>query len=253
LRSSLEITARRDLATRRLRDVRVTLIGAAAVAAVLFGVAWKSLTAAPKLSTAQEVRNNDPKFVDWFEQQPHVNIEANVGNVRGSDTAAVTLIEFSDFECSHCNAFHRTIDELLRDRSAAVRVIFRHFPLDSECNSAVTSRFHSNACQAAIAAECAAEQGKFWQYHDLLFANQEHLQAQSYLEFAAQLGIDRGRFETCLRADAPRARVERDAKAGAVLGVSSTPTIFINARMIKGALDIAELQKALILAASEPR
>jgi protein-disulfide isomerase len=253
LRSAVELTTRRDSQARRARDIRVTIIGAAAVAVLILGVAWKSLSAPPRASSADEIRSADPKFANWFDSQPRVSIDGSVGNARGNDSAAVTLIEFSDFECTHCNAFHRTVDDLMRDRGAAVRVIFRHFPLDSACNAAVSSRFHESACQAAIAAECAAEQGKFWEYHNLLFTNQERLQPQVYADFAAQLGLDRARFDACLQSEAARARVERDAKAGAALGINSTPTIFINARMIKGALDLAELQKALILAAAERR
>jgi protein-disulfide isomerase len=129
-----------------------------------------------------------------------------------------------------------------------VRIVFRHFPLDSACNPSVASRMHPQACLAAVASECAAEQGKFWQYHNLLFDNQQRLGREFLIAYATRLGLNTERFAACLSSDAVQARVERDTKAGAELGIDSTPTVFINGRKIKGALEPERLADALTLA-----
>ena len=107
---------------------------------------------------------------------------------------------------------------------------------------------HPSACLAAVAAECAGEQGKFWQYHNLLFANQQELGRVFLIQYATRLGMDVARFTECLgRADV-QARVREDAAEGGRLGIDSTPTVFINGRKIKGALDPELLTNAVILA-----
>jgi protein-disulfide isomerase len=129
-----------------------------------------------------------------------------------------------------------------------VRVDFRHFPLDSACNPKVAAPMHQSACLAAVAAECAGEQGKFWQYHNLLFANQQELGRAFLIEYATRLGMDVARFTDCLGSAAAQARVRDDAAEGARLGIDSTPTVFINGRKIKGALEPELLTSAVVLA-----
>lgn len=250
----LRATARR---TRRLRGTdevrqdRVVLIGSIAAAVALIAIgSWEALGGGVHRNDPEEIKRERPEFYQWYMAQPVIEVPADASPSRGSADAQVTIVEFSDFECGHCADFHQSLDDLLHSRGQNVRVVFRHFPLDSTCNPAVPTRMHPQACLAAMAAECAGEQGKFWQYHNLLFENQKQLDRQFLIAYAERLGLDVARFTTCLSSDAARARVERDAKQGTQLGVESTPTVFINGRTIKGALNAQWLADAVTLAAA---
>ena len=104
--------------------------------------------------------------------------------------------------------------------------------------------FHDrNACLAAMSAECAGQQGKFWEYHDRLFDNQGSLSRSAFLRFAEELGLDRERFVSCLESDETRRAVQSDVAEGDRLGITSTPTLFINRRSVRGALDSVSLER----------
>jgi protein-disulfide isomerase len=148
----------------------------------------------------------------------------------------VTIVEFSDFQCPACGQAFLDLHDLVR-RRPDVRLVFRHFPLDDQCNQGVTRGVHPLACLAACAAECAGQQGKFWEYHDLLFQNQAALARDGLFGFARDIGLDIARFRTCLDDPATLDLVREDVRAGSALGVKSTPTIFINGRRIEGALE----------------
>src|SRR5213078_2932888 len=125
--------------------------------------------------------------------------------------------------------------KLVRSRSD-VRLVFRHYPLDSSCNASLPVPLHPNACLAAIAAECAGRQGRFWEYHDVLFENHEHLERENLFRYAREMALDLSDFGRCLDDPATRDRVGRDVEAASRLGIDSTPTIFFNGRTIHGAL-----------------
>jgi protein-disulfide isomerase len=128
-----------------------------------------------------------------------------------------------------------------------VRIVFHHFPLDADCNPNVSTRMHRYACQAAIAAECAARAGKFWEYHDLLFGAQDRLGRDDLIAKAVTLGIARDNFVACLDDPSARSRVLADSAAGAKLGVKSTPTLVINGRAVEGALERTRYQYVIAL------
>ena len=106
-----------------------------------------------------------------------------------------------------------------------MRIVFRDYPLN----------FHPNAQPAAEAAQCANEQGKFWEYHDKLFANQSGLNPENYKKWAAELGLDATRFDECVAAGRYRSDILADFQAGQKVGVSGTPAFFVNGRMLSGA------------------
>ncbi len=248
LRSGLHRLGRRQAVERAGRN-RLVLLGSVGAALALIVVAiWKAMAGGGHLRTAEAIERNNPDFYRWFFAQPVVEVPPDASHSRGSATAPVTIVEFSDFECAHCGAFHQSLDDVLRRGDQNVRVVFRHFPLDSACNPHVASRLHPQACLAAVASECAAEQGKFWQYHNVLFENQQRLGREFLIAYATRLGMDTERFAACLASEGAQAIVERDAKTGADLGIDSTPTVFINGRRIKGALDAERLTDALTLA-----
>ena len=226
----------------------------AGMAAALVGVGGVGLMQARGSTLMTEPRDApavcaaDPEFCRWFAAQPRFQMPASGGHSRGPEDAPITVVEFSDFACGHCRGFRDALDALQAGTGRDVRLVFRHFPLDASCNGAVESGIHPDACLAAVAAECAAEQGRFWAYHDLLFENQKELGRPFLLAYAERLRLDVPRFTACLGSDTPRARVTADTRAGAALGVESTPTLFLNGRRIAGALDRGGLANALVLA-----
>jgi protein-disulfide isomerase len=131
----------------------------------------------------------------------------------------------------------RDLHDFVRQHPDLVRLVFHHFPLDSECNPNVPTRMHRSACQAAIASECAARAGKFWEYHDLLFGGQDRLGRDDLIAKAVGLGIPQDSFVECLDDPAARSRVLADTGSGAKLGIKSTPTLVINGRVVEGALE----------------
>ena len=145
----------------------------------------------------------------------------------GDENAPITIVEFSDFQCPFCNRGAEVINQI-KDKyveSGVVRIVFRDFPLG----------FHPEAKPSAIAAECANDQGKFWEYHDLLFENQADLSADMYLTWAEDLELDMDTFKECLVDEENAAEVDADLAAGQEYGVSGTPAFFINGKLISGA------------------
>ena len=163
-------------------------------------------------------------------------------HVQGPSNAALTLIEYSDFQCPYCSRFHPTMLQLMADPAykGKIRWVFRHFPLS----------FHPNAVPAANAAECASEQGKFWEYADGLFNAQDQEGDAFYGTLADKLGLNRGKFDSCYSAKKYNARITADQSSGSTAGVNGTPgTIIINKagakQLVPGAVPYEQL-KAMV-------
>ena len=229
---------------------RLPLIGggvAAMLVVVVASVFWKGLTSAEAL-TAAEVCQRDPDFCARYKNLPVVPLELSGGHLKGSADAPVTIVEFSDFECGHCKLAYEGLKQTLPMYGKDVQVRFHHYPLDAACNAGIPAGGgHKFACLAAMAAECAAEQGKFWEYHDTLFDNQPSFSRDELLGYADDLGLDRARFTACLDSDAPRAAIRQDVASGTKLGVESTPTLFLNGRTVRGALRGDTLGYAIVI------
>lgn len=157
-------------------------------------------------------------------KKPKKEVEAK-GPARGPESAKVTIVEFSDFQCPFCSRAHDTVEEVMNAYPGKVRLVFRHFPLD----------FHQQAPKAAEASLCANDQGKFWEYHDVLFKNQQKLQVEDLKAHATGLGLDAGKFNECLDSGKHSATVKADTEAGKKVGVNGTPAFFINGQMLSGA------------------
>ena len=248
LRNGLRVTGRRQAVARAGQDRWVFVSGIVAAVVLIAVGSWEALGRGANPTDAAEIKRRRPDFYRWYLAQPLVSLPPDGTHARGNAAAAVTIVEFSDFECSHCAAFHESVESVLRRLGQSVRVVFRHFPLDSACNPKVSGALHPNACLAAVAAECAAEQEKFWQYHDVLFEHQQQLARPFLIEYASRLGLDVPRFTACLGSESARQRVQSDAQQGAALDIDSTPTLIINGRLIKGALDPELLTDAITLA-----
>jgi protein-disulfide isomerase len=157
---------------------------------------------------------------------PHERFVVEVGDAptRGPASAPVTVVMFSDFECPYCQRGHDTVAKVRERYGDQVRLVYKAFPLD----------FHSNAMNAAMAARFAQEQGKFWDYHDRLFSS-GGIEAAALARYASELGLARGALEAALRDLRYGPAVRRDMRQGRKLGVRSTPSFFINGRLITGA------------------
>lgn len=155
----------------------------------------------------------------------------------GPADARIVIVEYSDFQCPYCKMFmENTYARLRQMYSDQVRFIYRDFPLDS---------IHPRARPAAEAAQCAHEQGKFWEYHDLLFANQQALETSDLKRYAQQIGLNMEQFNTCVDTRKYQASVEADVQAGLRQNVTGTPTFFINGQALVGAQPLEAFQAVI--------
>ena len=123
----------------------------------------------------------------------------------GNPEASLTLVEYADFQCPSCRRSYALVKRLLKERSNDLHFIFRNFPL---------SQFHRHAYEAAVAAEAAGKQGKFWQMHDLIFENQNKLDANYLMSLAQEIGLDLAQFAIDRRSDEVNKKIEMDLKSG---------------------------------------
>lgn len=163
-------------------------------------------------------------------------------NIQGLKTAQVTIVEFSDFQCPFCGSFQPTMNKIAKEFPDKVRWVYKHFPLD---------QIHDNARPAAEAAECAAEQGKFWEYSDQLFENQAKLGGSFYKELAGQLNLNMDQFNNCVSSRKYKDKVEADLQEGIKAGVRGTPSSFINGELVSGAVTYEKLKQAVEKALSQ--
>ena len=162
-------------------------------------------------------------------------VDAGRDRIRGPARALVTIIEYGDFECPYCGQAEPVIRDLLAGHGD-VRYVWRHLPLND---------VHPHAQIAAEAAEAAADQGAFWEMHDLLLRRQDHLLMSDLIRYAGDLGLDSGRFSEHIRKRTGAARIAEDVDSADLSGVSGTPTFFINGRRHYGSYDIAALTAAV--------
>ena len=156
--------------------------------------------------------------------------------VRGPAEAPVTLMVFSDYQCPYCIRAEPVLAEVLERYPDRVRLIHRHFPLDS---------LHPFARSAAEAAMCADEQGRFWDFHDAIFARKGRLEKGTFEEIARKLGLDMEAFGTCVEERRYKDYVEADSIAGQKAGVTGTPAFFVNGIALKGARTADELSRII--------
>jgi protein-disulfide isomerase len=157
------------------------------------------------------------------------------GPMRGPADAKVTIVEFSDFQCPFCSRVVPTVEKIMKDYPKDVRLFFRHNPLP----------FHQNAPLAAEAAVAAQAQGKFWQMHDKMFANQQALDRAGLEKDAQEIGLDMGKFKAALDSHSGKAKVDADLAAGKQIGVQGTPNFYIDGRNIQGAQPYEEFKKVI--------
>lgn len=172
--------------------------------------------------------------VDVLLEPPRTQVAAE-GPSRGPANAPVTIVEFSDFECPFCSRVNPALEQVKQNYGDKVRVVFRQFPLN----------IHPNAQKAAEASLCANDQGKFWEMHDLMFAEQRQLTVENLKEKAQRLELDTAPFGQCLDSGKYAAQVQTDLEAGMQAGVTGTPAMFINGIPISGAVPYEQLAQVI--------
>lgn len=208
----------------------VFLIVGVFIGAMIFAPKGSSDITVEMISTAVVQALNSPNVVRAAPTPgpaPFVSVSVDDDPAWGPEDAPVVMVEFSDFQCPFCGRFHQEtyprIREVYGDR---IRFVYRDLPLP---------QIHPDAIRAAQAAECADEQGAFWDYHDLIFSNQQDLSRTALGGFAAQLELDIEGFNECLDSGRYEQEVASDMQAADSYGIRGTPTFFINGRPIVGA------------------
>ena len=168
------------------------------------------------------------KVTSYLKPPPifRADVATNGAPFKGAEKAAVTIVKFEDFQCPYCKTVQPTFPELLKRYDGKVRLVHKDLPLDA---------IHPQARQAAEAARCAGEQGKFWEYHDKLYANSPKAGVEELKSYAKEVGLNAVSFDQCYGSGKFRAAVQKDLNDGAQLGLTGTPTFFINGREISGA------------------
>src|SRR5581483_7136205 len=206
------------------QEVRI-LIGIGVVTALIIGGAvWLSARQATSSVTSH----------------PELLVRAD-SHRTGSASAPVTVVEFGDFQCPSCGAAYPLLKQMLTDYNGQVSLVFRNFPL---------TQIHPNALIGAEAAEAAGAQGKYWEMHDMLFQNQNEwadstTPLDSFVKYAQSLHLDIDAFKQAMSSHAGDALIQRDQNDGNALGVTGTPTLFLNGHEMDGVPDYASLKAEL--------
>jgi protein-disulfide isomerase len=167
---------------------------------------------------------------------PRVQVGVDPSRVRGNPKAKVIIVEFSDFQCPYCGQVEATLKDVLAKHEGTVALAFRDMPL---------TQIHPQAQLAAEGARCALEQGKFWEYHDLLFSDQTGLDKNGLLAKAEKLQLDEKRFETCLSSGKYKDQIQQDSQDGMRVGITGTPGFFINGIFMSGAQPESAFEKII--------
>jgi len=168
------------------------------------------------------------KITSYLKAPPVLRADVSITDapVRGSEKAKITIVKFEDFQCPYCKTVQPTFKELLKRYDGKIRLVHKDLPLDA---------IHPQARPAAEAARCAGDQGKFWDYHDKLYADGSKLTADELKNAAKDVGLNVESFDQCFASGKFKAAVQRDLLQGAQLGLTGTPAFFINGRELSGA------------------
>lgn len=176
----------------------------------------------------------DKRVEALLAQEEPVEVSIKGLPTKGSADAPLTVIEIADFQCPHCRRLWESVSAYGKNAKLPMQVAFVHYPLDESCNPGMQG-VHPLACGAAEAAECAHKQGKFFEYGDLLFANQPAFEKDELIGYAKSLELDMGAFESCLGSDEAKLEVRRSIARAILMDVDATPTFFVNGYKFRGA------------------
>jgi protein-disulfide isomerase len=173
-----------------------------------------------------------------LEQPPAFRAAVNIDGapVRGDVNAPVTIVEFSDFHCPYCRAVQPTLLQVLAKYPGKVRLVYKHFPLDS---------LHPQARRASEASWCANEQGRFWEFHDRVYAAGADASDAALARFVSAVSLDKRAFDTCLASGRAEAPIRRDVEQGSEHGLSGTPGFFVNGRFLSGNQPLSAFEQVI--------
>ena len=150
---------------------------------------------------------------------------SNTDHAQGNLNADLVIVEYGDYQCPYCGAAYPVLKELMNQFGSQIKFVFRNFPL---------SEMHEYARAAALAAEAAALQNKFWEMHDAIYENQQNLNEHLLLELAKELKLDIPQFKSDLESSALKAKVDEDFESGVISGVNGTPSFYVNGKKFEG-------------------
>ncbi len=224
-------------AFKKVIDEEIANATKAINAGVAAGQVYDALTRNAKPGAAVADANQPPKPAQPATADPAAVYKVPVGSSpeRGSKTAKVTVVQFSDFQCPFCSRVEPTVTQIEKDYGKDIRVVWKNNPLP----------FHPNATPAAMAAMAAGEQGKFWEMHDKIFADQAHLDDATYEKYANELGLNINKWKAAITAKKAEPSIKEDMALAERLGARGTPSFFINGRPLRGAQPVEQF-KAVI-------
>jgi protein-disulfide isomerase len=178
------------------------------------------------------------KIVTYLTSPPifRADVSVNGAPFKGAEKAVVTIVKFEDFQCPFCKQAQSALTEILSRYEGKVRLVHKDFPLDS---------IHPQARQAAEAGRCASDQGKFWEYHDVLYANSPKAGLEELKSYAKSIGLNLASFGQCFSMGKYKAAVEKDSEEAARLGLTGTPVFFINGRELSGAQSVEAISQII--------
>ena len=178
----------------------------------------------------------DKTEVSILLQPPVVQVAYDPARVKGNVDAPITIVEFADYQCPFCSRVQPVLKEVLAKYPSKVKLAYLDFPL---------ATIHAHAEMAAEASRCALAQGKFWQMHDAMYADQSKLDEADLIKTAAGVGIDQNSFASCLKSSKHKAVVQQDVQTGSEAGVNGTPTFFINGEFLSGVKSDADFTQII--------
>lgn len=217
---------------QRLNEAKVGVLVAAIIASAITAVVYRVTAALEPARKARLLLGESEDIIDLMEP-----VDPDRDHIRGPLDASVTVVEYGDFQCPYCGQAEPSVRAIINDED--IRYVWRHLPLTD---------VHPQAQKAAEASEAAAAQGKFWEMHDVLLANQDNLSPMELKQYALDLGLDEDKFVHDLKKHIHSDRIRQDLESADLSGVSGTPTFFINGRRHYGAFDVETLTKAIKLA-----
>ena len=194
------------------------------------------------LITRMEARRY--RVVSSIPGQSQVEIEITGDPVIGPKDAPVTIVEFSDFQCPFCLKTHYVLKKMREKFGPRMRIVYKNFPLDTECNPMLKFQMHPNSCIASYAGECAYKNGCFESFYEKMVQTQR-FDLESLLQIAIDCGMDPNKFQACLMSDLPRKAVLRDIEDAKKIGLKGTPTLIINGYVISGYRNEQEMTKII--------
>jgi len=186
----------------------------------------------------QQQRQKQQEVRQSFIQEMRTNPQSVIAKspVTGSPAQKIVLLMFSDFQCPYCAAAHNTLKQFMTKHKGEVTLVYKHLPL---------SNIHPQALNAAKASWAAEQQGKFWEFHDALFANQDKLGEQLYVDTAKALKLDFAKFNKDRQSKAATDAIQKDVEMAENLGITGTPFLIMNGEVFSGAVGIGDLEAAL--------